>query len=598
MKITQDIFLALALASSATFANALSYTCPGDKGKKIIRNEKEYEFKCAEGVKGIPLKTVDAIDNVDCAGICATDASCLHSTYNEKTGKCEIKGSGNIFTYTAQPISTWYFIAGAPGQPDTGSAPPVAPVVPPVVPPTDGTGTEKPITGGSGSGGAGSGNLASYSCPLNNLETYTIGHITYELQCGNGHSLGHWTSEPGTDLKACADRCAAIPQCNSCDFDRNTKICYFKTAPSVTAPWASGDAWYRVTCPKVRATVANTKPDITKSLNCPSDDGKIFEGSDGTWFYLQCCTDTDGASILGLETASSHSDCLEKCVANKACKSATYADGGGASSPNCKLYGHGMFSTTVVTSGVHHAYVTDPPTNDPLVSNAKLCSTQCPDAHGQLFVSATGENFQMTCDKRHGTTYLKIDRRPSFEACMSACGAMPACHSAEYEPRTKKCYYGNNYNQPAIDAKAFVSAHSLGCAGACSSCKKGCDSLGSSALSADVAECDANHGNLVTSGGEDFRLSCRHCYRGISSYKLPAATMAECAKACAGDAKCHGVNWLGPLTGCWAHPEKDSAGNAPTFWRDARCDALLPQSRSVPDPTIGIDTDEITTRDW
>lgn len=37
MKITQDIFLALALVNSATFASALSYTCPGDKGKTIIR---------------------------------------------------------------------------------------------------------------------------------------------------------------------------------------------------------------------------------------------------------------------------------------------------------------------------------------------------------------------------------------------------------------------------------------------------------------------------------------------------------------------------------------------------------------------------------
>ncbi|KAL3587837.1 hypothetical protein FPOAC2_13736 [Fusarium poae] len=142
---------------------------------------------------------------------------------------------------------------------------------------------------------------------------------------------------------------------------------------------------------------------------------------------------------------------------------------------NCKLYGHGKFSQTA-KPGAHYAFATDPPTEEPKVSNAKLCSTECRDAHGQLFVSPTGENFQMACNKRHGTIYLKIDRRTSFEACMSACGAMPACHSAEYEPRTQKCYYGNNYNQPAIDAEAFISAHSLGCAGACSSCKKGCDS--------------------------------------------------------------------------------------------------------------------------
>ncbi|KAH6973100.1 hypothetical protein BKA56DRAFT_676884 [Ilyonectria sp. MPI-CAGE-AT-0026] len=569
MKITQDLLLSLAVASSATFANAeLSYVCPGDVGKTIIRSFKKYEFKCNWGVKGLPTKSVPGANTIECAGICANDPSCLHITYTEKTGKCDMKAAGELFEQTKFPITTWYFIGDAPGEPDTGSEV----VTPPVID------TQKPITGGDSSGDSNdaSGNLPSYSCPQHNLKTYTVGEITYELQCGNGHSMGHWTSEPGTNLKACADRCAAIPECNSCDFDRTTNICYFKKAPSVTAPW---------------------KPEITKSLVCPQNDGKVFEGSDGTWFYLQCCTDTDGASILGLETASSHNDCLEKCVADRKCKSVTYAAGDG-STPNCKLYGHGLFSQTVI-AGVHHAFVTDPPTEEPKVSEAKLCSTECPAAHGQLFVSATGENFQMSCDKRHGTTYLNIDRQPSFEACMSSCAAMPACHSAEYEPRTKKCFYGNNHNQPAIDAKAFLSAHSLGCAGACSSCKKGCDQLNSAALSADVAGCEADHGKLITSGGEDFRLQCKHCYRSSAYFKLEAKTMAECAKACAENPNCHGVNWMGPVTGCSAHPATQPGGAAPVFYQDARCDALMPQSRSLPHyDTIGADSPEITARDW
>lgn len=41
--------------------------------------------------------------------------------------------------------------------------------------------------------------------------------------------------------------------------------------------------------------------------------------------------------------------------------------------------------------GAHYAFVTDPPTEDPKISNAKACSTECPDAHGQLFVGVTGE---------------------------------------------------------------------------------------------------------------------------------------------------------------------------------------------------------------
>lgn len=585
MKITQDLLLHLALAGSSAFANAQSsYTCPGDNGKTIVKAGKKYELHCAEGIKGMPMKSVPGTSADQCAELCAAETDCIHVTFNEKTSMCDLKKNGDLFPYTKQPYMTWYFLENVTTPPITGG----------------GQGnTQQPITGGnSGSGNADTGNQASYACPQDNLKTYTVGDVTYELQCGNGHSVGHWTSEQGTDLKACADRCAAIPECNSCDFDRTSKICYFKKAPSITTPWASGDAWYRVSCPKVRATQANPKPERTTDLSCPKNDGKIFEGSDGTWFYLQCCTDTDGASILGLVTASSHNDCLEKCVADKACKSVTYADSDG-SNPNCKLYGHGKFSLTAAP-GAHHAFVTDPPTDEPKISNAKLCSTECPDAHGQLFVSVTGENFQMTCDKRHGTTYLKIDRRPSFEACMSSCAAMPACHSAEYEPRTKKCFYGNNYNQPAIDAKAFVSAHSLGCAGACSSCKKGCDGLSSNSLPADAAGCDADHGKLITSGGEDFRLQCRHCYRSNSGWKAAGVTnMADCAKACAAESKCHGANWLGPATGCWLHPAVENDGSAVQFYRDARCDSLMPQSRSLADfENVKKDEPEITLRDW
>jgi hypothetical protein len=62
----------------------------------------------------------------------------------------------------------------------------------------------------------------------------------------------------------------------------------------------------------------------------------------------------------------------------------------GGSSLNCKLYGHGNFSRSALSSA-HYAFVTDPPTEEPKVSNTKLCSTECPEAHGQLFIGSTGE---------------------------------------------------------------------------------------------------------------------------------------------------------------------------------------------------------------
>lgn len=57
---------------------------------------------------------------------------------------------------------------------------------------------------------------------------------------------------------------------------------------------------------------------------------------------------------------------------------------------NCRLYTHGNFSTSH-QEGVHYAFVTDPPTKDAELSDAKRCSTECPSADGQLYVSPTGE---------------------------------------------------------------------------------------------------------------------------------------------------------------------------------------------------------------
>ncbi|KAM0191646.1 hypothetical protein ACHAPI_008697 [Fusarium lateritium] len=589
--------LPLALAGSAIFANAQStYKCPEDKGTK------KYELHCGESVRGAGYKTVPATDIVQCAEICSSDPNCKHVVHHGKRNECDLKGEGELFPYTKYPMSTWYFVEEVTPPPPTTGGP--------------GDGSEKPIGGesdkekpspgeddkdkpatGSDDESDDSGNKASYSCPEDDRSLYTTGDFTYELQCKHGHVKGHWTSEPGTTLKACADRCAAVPECNSCDFHYTDKICYLKKAPSETTPWEAGAAWFPIFCPRERAAKANEKPKVTTKLSCPANDGKIFEGSDGTWFYLQCCTDTDAASVLDLVKASSHQDCLEKCVKSKECKSSTFAAESDGSGPNCKLYGHGKFSTHA-QPGAHYAFVTDPPTEDAKVSDAKMCTTECPGAHGQIFASVTGENFQMTCKKRHGTTYLKIDRRASFEACMISCAAMPACHSAEYEARTKKCYYSNNHNAPAIDAPAFVSAHSLGCAGACSSCKKGCESSDSIELSADVASCLADHGKIITAGGEDFRLQCHHCFHGHSQTLIPGVkSLGECAKACADNPNCHEVDWMGP-SGCFWSDVKNKDGSSYTLSPNALCDSLVPQSRAHASMAVTPRDDTPKERKW
>ncbi|KAK6854895.1 pan domain containing protein [Apiospora arundinis] len=141
------------------------------------------------------------------------------------------------------------------------------------------------------------------------------------------------------------------------------------------------------------------------------NDGKVYQGVDGTWYYIQCCSTRPGL-FVSYDVA--------------------------ASANNCKLYGLGGYST-VHKPGVHHHYATDPPTVAANLFDTKRCSTECPEADGQIFASPTGENFIMSCKKRHGTTYLKQapDRYPSFASCMKACGSVPACLSVDYEAKTQ-----------------------------------------------------------------------------------------------------------------------------------------------------------------
>ncbi|KXJ92631.1 hypothetical protein Micbo1qcDRAFT_222394 [Microdochium bolleyi] len=453
-----------------------------------------------------------------------------------------------------------------------------------------------------------SGNQASYSCPADNKKTYTVTPsgrrpIIYELRCSAGTRATHLRTDTAVTLKDCADTCAREPQCYSCDYDQAASACHLKSVPGENVAWY-GDTWYPQECPKVRATSANATPKQTTDIACPFSDGKIYKAADGTWFYSQCCTDTSASRLLAVVAAKDHADCVELCAKNAECKSALFADNGGLQPENCKLYAQTGFSTTYVEGG-HFAYVTDPPTEDPVLSEAKLCSTECPYADGQLYVSVTGEHYQMFCKKRHGTDYLKIDRRATFETCLAACAVTPGCDSVDYEARTKKCFYSNNQIAPAINAPAFVSAYSLGCAGSCGSCKNttNCDISKQKALpdKEEPVSCKNDDGALVTLELKEWRVQCRHCFHSHGSWSLPGSTLEQCARHCARDGRCVGVNLI--KDSCVMHPasaafpETGRVSNV-EFAKNAHCDSLAPVEREHADMALTVLDNAKTEREW
>ncbi|MCJ1290265.1 hypothetical protein MMC34_001801 [Xylographa carneopallida] len=103
------------------------------------------------------------------------------------------------------------------------------------------------------------------------------------------------------------------------------------------------------------------------------------------------------------------------------------------------------------------------------------------------YTTPYGEAFKMDCGKRHGTQILSWMIANNLKECMDACGGFIACHSVDFQYRTKKCYLGAHHGNPSITATGFDSAHSVGCAGACGG-SGGCSVLGGSSFKSDNAQ--------------------------------------------------------------------------------------------------------------
>jgi hypothetical protein len=122
-----------------------------------------------------------------CAQRCAAVPTCLHGTFIEKSKKCALKTTGELFDNAG--LSTWYFVENVQTPPSSGGGGSGAGA---------GGNTQQPIGGGgsgTGSGGAGAGgnaqqpigggggnaqeedpaNQASYDCPADQGKRY----VTY-----------------------------------------------------------------------------------------------------------------------------------------------------------------------------------------------------------------------------------------------------------------------------------------------------------------------------------------------------------------------------------------------------------------------------------
>ncbi|KAB8303290.1 hypothetical protein EYC80_004730 [Monilinia laxa] len=322
-----------------------------------------------------------------------------------------------------------------------------------------------------------------YSCPADNGARYTSANgVTFELKCNHGTIAKPLDNVPTNSQKDCADYCSTLPNCQSADWNDRTKLCATKQE---TFPLPGTHTWFPLEerkqrpdtefrtppeCPAPKVALAESvtaSASFTADGQCPTNDGKIFLTPQGTYFQVKCGSqNTAEITIPGSRPLHDFAECMTACADIPECQSVTFANG----KPNwdCKMFGTGVEALVAdATKNKVSAVVIDPPTSAKADDLTFLCSTECPNADGQIWDSPTGQRLRMHCCKRHGTITIGQTQTSSLEECMKLCGFSLACQSVDWQKDTGNCYFGKHSGEPTIAATGWASAHAIGCSGAC-----------------------------------------------------------------------------------------------------------------------------------
>ncbi|KAK8050147.1 hypothetical protein PG994_011877 [Apiospora phragmitis] len=191
-------------------------------------------------------------------------------------------------------------------------------------------------------------------------------------------------------------------------------------------------------CPATRASESVRIEDLSFELApiCPDHDGKLYQSRGGATFMVQCCSHGGGERIRTV-MAEDFRRCMGNCPATDDCHSVQYtARDYGEPVGTCIMNKKGGLAKAACGVPDQHTYafVVDPPAIEPANQHLTVkCSTECPSGHGQPFKTESGEIFQLTCGKRHGTKMIHRDNQPTMMDCMNSCGRLMQCDSVDYD---------------------------------------------------------------------------------------------------------------------------------------------------------------------
>ncbi|KAF8439583.1 hypothetical protein BGX38DRAFT_1207628 [Terfezia claveryi] len=299
-----------------------------------------------------------------------------------------------------------------------------------------------------------------YSCPKDDGIKHTSPNgVTFQLLCGRGTTANRIDDTKKFSQAACADFCSEHPECQSADWNADTKNCarFSETGVNTWFPLEKREKPSEKpdptpldppNCPKSPDMIVEAK----NSAKCPENNGQVYVTNEGSYFKLKC-DHQNWDTVITSTTAVDLQECIELCGLTMGCESVAFYN------YQCDLYPTGE-NNLVLCTGAGTAAHHDAAFHEITIK----CSTTCPGAHGQTF-EAHGVQFRMSCCKRHGVVTFASEQMPSFTECMKTCAMVTSCASVDYHERTGTCYYGKHFGEPTVQVAGWASAYSIGTQG-------------------------------------------------------------------------------------------------------------------------------------
>lgn len=348
----------------------------------------------------------------------------------------------------------------------------------------------------------------------------------YDILCGTDYAGGDIAATNTPTFAGCIDACDANPKC--IDVSYAGESCYMKGSLGTAY---TDRSW--VWTAKKRVTNAVT-PTNSPTCDGGASDKTTFTSTGGKTFQILCGVDYGGGD-MGATNTPTFAACINACSDAQGCVDVSYVNGACYMKNTLNTLnqaGH-VWTAKLVPAGGNSG------TQTPPTPNAKLSCEGNKD-NGKIF-EGTNYNFEITCGIDYAGGDLLGTSADSFEACMKACDANPACVNVAYA--APGCYLKGE-QKPAVNNAAVWGAIRKPKTGSTNPDPETTPNAPAGPLS---CVNKANHGVRygVPNGGL-YQVLCGVDYGGNDLDATATESFEACIAACDKNEKCVDVSFVAP----------------------------------------------------